>query len=356
MAKIFAFLSPRSLGNFAMGAVMASSIRELFDEAELYVYYRDDRPYKKHIVNCIRNVDGVISSPPGPKGMLPIDLFDPYGGRVIWNNEQFENARLKDADLILCGSMLKEGGLFSIPLVTLRPPPESIDESDQALLAMGVDPSKWIACVYWKEPGYPFRWEDPRRLIYDPAPYIAAIRHIVEDLGGQVIRLGHPTGIEIPEMKGFFDLAKVADSEWLQLYAVTVARFFLGSGSGPVSYGSAFGVPTAATDQTLCLGVWNPQDYVVTQHFQLDGKILNQAAAFDAGCLFAKSDRDYELVRNTAADLIAAADEMFNSTRNCLGWRQLAAYEPKLPRPNAVSLPLPARYSRDLVIPPSLRK
>lgn len=358
MAKIFAFLSPRALGNFAIAAVMASSIRELFDEGELYVYYRDDRPYKKHIVNCIRNVDGIISSPPGPKGMLPIDLFDPFGGRVIWNNQQFENARLKAADLVLCGSMLLDKGLLAIPTVVLRPPPESIDESDQALLEIGVDPARWIACVYWKEPGYPFRIVDPGRDIYDPAPYIAAIRHIVEDLGGQVIRLGHPTGVEIPEMKGFFDLAKVAGSEWLQIYAVTVARFFLGSSSGPVSYGPAFGIPTVITDQNLCLGAWNPHDYIVTQHFRFDGKVLSQAAAYDAGCLFQgwAPGKEYELIRNTAAELIAAADEMFNSTRNCLGWRQVAAHEPKLPRPNSVSLPFPARHYRKLVIPPSLRK
>lgn len=99
--------------------------------------------------------------------------------------------------------MLHEGALNSIPLTTLRLPPEQSDESRNALLALGIDPSKWIACIYWKEKGYPFRWEDSKRIIYDPAPYIAAIRHIIENLGGQVVRLGHPTDVEIPPFPGF---------------------------------------------------------------------------------------------------------------------------------------------------------
>lgn len=338
-------------------SVLASSIREMFDEGELFIYYRDNRPYKKHIARYIRNLNGVFTVPgDAPIGML-MDYFDPYGGRFPSGNELFEKSRLKDSDIVLSGAMLHEYALNALPLTTLRPPPKSVEANDNALMALGLDPMKWVACVYWKESGYKYRWEDAQRIIYDAAPYIAVIRHIIENLGGQVIRLGHPTPLEIPKMPGFFDLAKVEGSEALQLYSVSIARFFIGSGSGPIAYGPAMNVPTAVTDQNYCLSAWNPHDYIVTQGLVHEGRVLRQTDAFDAGYLQPgkKPASEFNLVRNTAAELIAATDEMFKTTTSCIGWRSTAEPEPKLPRPNTIGFPIPRNYNRELLIPPSQR-
>lgn len=355
--KIFAHLSARALGDFAAYALLASSIRELFDDAELYVYYHNDRPYKKAIVSCIRNAKMIFPVPGGAGTILPIEYFDLHDGRLRLNGGPLDDEGVGRAGLILSGSMLNEAMLNSIPVTTLCPPPHTIGPSNDALVAHGLDPSKWIAAVYWKEKDYPFRGNNEVRMIYDPGPYIAVIRHIIENLGGQVVRLGHPTSTELPQLPGVVDLAKVEGSEWLQLYAVSVSRFFISSGSGPVAYGPAFRVPTAVTNQNICYTAWNPHDYIVTQDIVLGGRTFRQTEAFDAGYLYIgwTPPPDCEFKRNTAQQLIAATDEMFHITGDCQGWRSVPDYVPLTSRPNAVSIPIPRRYRRELLIPPSLR-
>ncbi len=357
-AKIFAFLPARALGDFIIAAVVASSVREMFDEGELFVYYRDDRPYKNSIVSLMPNITGAFTSP-AKGGVFPLDFLDPPGGRLVSGNDIFEQFKVKDSNLILAGSMLNETAINSVRTTTLRIPPETVDSSDKALIDLGLDPKKWFVILYWKESGYEFRWEDAKRMIYDPAPYIAAIRHIIEDLGGQVVRLGHPTPTKLPKLKGLVDLAKAPNSEWLQIHATARARFFVGSSSGPASYGPAFGVPTAHTDQTLQLGVWNPDDYIVPQGIHYQGKTFQAFEAYDAGYLFQewKPESEVKYIRNTDQQIVAATDEMYNITHNCLGWRDLPVPVPRLPRPNAVAIPFPRIYpAREFLVPPTQRQ
>ena len=355
--KIFAHLSARTLGDFAAYALLASSIRELFDDAALYVYFHNDRPYKKAIASCIHNATRVFPVPATSNSTLPIEFFDYMYGRHRLPGSPLEEEPVSDADLILSGRMLTDAMLYSIPITTLRPPSYIAGSSNDALVALGLDPSKWIATVYWKEKGYPFRRDNPLRMIDDPAPYIAAIRHIIENLGGQVVRLGHPSPTELPKLPGLIDLAKVEASEWLQLYAVSVSRFLMAHQSGPASYGSSLGVPTALTEVHVCQGAWRDHDYMVTWDIIADGKALRQTELFDAGYL--RTDWEPQQVlkfrHNTAAQLIAGADEMFQSTRDCTGWRPPAAPVALQTRPNAISLPIPQGHRRDLLIPPSRR-
>ncbi len=356
--KIFVSLSARALGDFVAYATLAASVREMFDDSELYVYYRGDRPYKGPITSCIRNAKCVITMPENSPG-IPIDYFDSHHGRPTHQIEFWEKNRLHTTGLVLVGEMLNEAMLNSIPTTTLMPPPEKVAESDRALIAHGLDPNKWIATVYWKENGYAYRPANNVRTIFKPEPYIGVIRHIIENLGGQVVRLGHPTPTEIPAMPGFVDLAKVEGSEWLQMYAVARSRFFVASASGPAAYGPAFGVATANTDQNLCYGVWGPQDYVVTQDIRYGGKWYRQTEAFDAGYLFSEFTPDpameFGLARNTVQHLSAAADELFKITADCPGWRAMGMRPIPGPKPNSITLPMPRRYRRDLLIPPSQR-
>ena len=48
--KIFAFFLSRALGDFAIQNIVASSIKSNFENAKLFVYYRNDRPYKDLII------------------------------------------------------------------------------------------------------------------------------------------------------------------------------------------------------------------------------------------------------------------------------------------------------------------
>lgn len=122
----------------------------------------------------------------------------------------------------------------------------------------------------------------------------------------------------------------------------------------------AFGVPTAVTDLNVLAGAWNPQDYILTQGFQRerDGPIYRQLEAADIGALtgeWALPDGTFTLYRNTAAELLAATTEMFNTTTDCVAWRPPPAYMPRLPRPNGILMPLKTNRPRDLLIPPSRR-
>ncbi len=352
--KIFAYIPCRALGDFVSYAALISSIKELFDDSQLFVYYRNDRPYKEPIVRCMWNASGVVTLPPESQG-IPLDYFDVHAGRPSQNVKFWEDHKLHLTELVLTGAMLNELMLNTIPTTTLCPPAQTAPEHDQALINLGLDPTKWIAAFYWKEGGYEFRGPNAVRTIFDPEPYFAAIRHVVA-LGGQVVRLGHPTPTTLPQLKGVVDLAKVPNSEFLQIFAVARSRFFVGSSSGPASYGSAFGVPTANTDQTLCLGAWGEKDYIVTQSIEVNGKIHRQQEAFDAGLLvttFNQTTAKYH--RNTASELLAATDEMFNVTKDCPGWRPLVPRQITGSRANAISLPIVRKLRPDLLVPPSQR-
>ncbi len=88
MAKIFAFLDAQALGDFTIAALLASSVRELFDEGELFIYYRNNRPYKKSIVACICNMNGCMISADTPRSVLPsitsISLGDAFHRGMIF--------------------------------------------------------------------------------------------------------------------------------------------------------------------------------------------------------------------------------------------------------------------------------
>ncbi len=351
--RIFSYLSPRALGDTLLFALFTSSVAEMFDDSELVVYYRDDRPYKAGIVSCIQNAKRILK-PTSDAATLPIELFDTagWGPRVP---AELSTSDVRSPNLILSQTVFQQAMLNSIPLAALAPPLEKIDPSDKALMELGLDPERWVATVFWKEPGYGFRPLEPWREIADPEPYIAAIRHIVENLGGQVVRLGHPSPTQLPKLKGLIDLAQVENSEWLQLYAVWISRFLLSSVSGPLCYGTVFNVPTVATNSRTWNVVHRAHDYIVTQGRTYNGRIFRGQAAFALGLLNDWGTDPAEFIANTAQELIAAVDEMYKSTGNCIGWR--AHQTPQIPakRPNKLCLPLPVAARPELFIPPSQR-
>ena len=350
--RIFAYISPRALGDVVLFSWFVSSVADMFDDSDLTVYFRDDRPYKAGIVNCIRNAKRILKAE-NAAATLPIELFD-IAGWAPRVPDSLETIDIRGANLILSQTCFKEGMLNSIPLNALSPPPEIIDPGRDALLRLGLDPERWVATVYWKEPNYEFRPPEPWREIANPEPYVAAIRHIIENLGGQVVRLGHDSPTELPQLKGLVDLAKVPNSELLQLYAVWISRFMMSSLSGPLSYGPAFNVPTVVTDQRTYLGVYRQHDYIVTQGRMLGGQACRGAEAFAMGLLNTWEKTPGKYLNNTAEELRAAVDEMFSSTTNCPGWRVHAPIA-LANKPNSLRIPIPVAARPELFIPPSQR-
>ena len=118
--RIFAYISPQALGDCVVLATFVSSIAALFDDPELYIYYRNNRPYKKHIVDCIRNARHVFAAATD-EYRLPVELFDGTAGGVPFSLELTKSG-IRRPHLILTHSMCRTGMLNSIPITNLAPP------------------------------------------------------------------------------------------------------------------------------------------------------------------------------------------------------------------------------------------
>jgi putative glycosyltransferase (TIGR04372 family) len=361
MFRITANLAHRTLGDFCSQALFVSSIRDLFDEAKLYVHYTTEfAAWRDDIVGCIPNLYGIIRGQDAEVG-VPLTLFN---AAPTMQQPALEDLGARAADLMIAGNMFYEDMFGTIPFGKLRPPDLMAERATAALISLGLDPYKWIATVYWKEWGFLWHREPDRdRDIMDRTPYLAAIRYIIEKLGGQVIRLGHPTPEkEMPKIDGLIDLAAVSidgkGCHWLQTYALAISRFLLTSPSGPQAYGRAFDVPTVTVDAMSYYGRQRDHDYYVTQEYRVKGESFRQLAAYDAGFMTPPFPRPpgTELIRNSAEQLIEAAHEMYESTSACVGWRDYARVPPRQPRPNAVTFPIPRQpLPRDVFIPPTRR-
>lgn len=361
MFRITANLAHRMLGDFCSQALFVSSVRDLFDEAQLYVHYTSEfSNWRDDIVSCIPNLYGVTQGPDPAVGM-PFNLIN---AAPTMAEPALERLGAGAADLVIAGNMFHEDMFGTIPFGRLRPPPQMAERASAALISLGLDPYKWVAAVYWKEWGFLWhRGPDPDRDILDRTPYIAAIRYIIEQLGGQVVRLGHPTpGNEIPKIDGLFDLASISidgkGCHWLQTYALSISRFLLTSPSGPQAYGRSFAVPTVTVDAMSYYGRQRDWDYYVTQEYRVGRERFRQLEAYDAGFMTPPFPRPEgcELIRNNADQLMDAAREMYESTADCAGWRDYSAITPRGPRPNAVTIPIPRQpLPREVFIPPSRR-
>ena len=345
---IFAFLGSRNIGDFTEQVVTAAAVKENLEGYRLAVFYNQDRPYKQQIISLCPSIDIVFA---GPEGMqFPINVFDVYSGRFAFADPSAEAQGLNRSTIVLAGNSLPSmclPGFDHIP--RLRVPAVELPGHVAKLKNLGLDPDRWFACVYWREPNFNDRPPHPLRDIIDPASYFAAIDHIVDTLGGQVVRLGHPTNTELRSHPDILDIAKVEDSLMTQIAAVSMARFFIASPSGPLTFGSSFGTPTAVTDNIDISGIWNDDDILVTQTITApDGRAYQGRSAFDAGFLKPGQTRQlmepgsgYRYTKNTEAKLISVADTLYRRTTNCQAWRRPPTPAPVTGR-KEISFPLRA--------------
>ena len=70
--RIFAALLYRAFGDFVDQLLFACSVKEMFPNGQLGVYYRPDRPYKETLVRLAPQVDHAWPMPDG----LAMDYID----------------------------------------------------------------------------------------------------------------------------------------------------------------------------------------------------------------------------------------------------------------------------------------
>ena len=70
-------------------------------------------------------------------------------------------------------------------------PDDLAEDLEKRLIGLGLDPGGWFACVHAREDGYRYGRNHPRS-ITRPERYWEAVKHIMVNQGGQVVRMGDP--------------------------------------------------------------------------------------------------------------------------------------------------------------------
>lgn len=207
------------------------------------------------------------------------------------------------------------------PLLTVTP--DHQQRGRTLLRAQGMPDDAWFVCLHVREAGFHgdiTAWSLNRHRNADIASYEPAIRAITAR-GGWVVRIGDPSMARLPEIPHCIDYAH-ADwrADWVDLFLIGSARFFLGMPTGPYSVAMAFGVPVLGTNW-FPLGFWPFCSGDLFLHKRLvtrDGKRpLSIAESLRAPFLGGLEPRMFEtagleIVDNTAEEIGEAAEEMLD--------------------------------------------
>lgn len=346
---IAAFLGHQTLGNFLTYAMVIASFARAIPDSRLVVFFRDDRPYKDLVTRCMPFVSRVVKISEDNDRMIPFDWFD---GQTDGPSRPFDPSwyaeGLHRPDLVLVPSMCDIMRTLP-PAPRFTVPDELEPDLRRALIERGVDPERWFVCLHVREPGYKYRFSpgDPR--CADPLTYVPAIRHIIQEQGGQVIRLGDPSMTPLPQMDDLIDLSRFEGVFPDQLFALSRARFLLGTDTGPTQMACAFKTPVACTNAPG-LAMWNDHDLLLTKtYLRPDGTRLSFAEMHEMGSLSVHRTwpSAMEVRDNTPEELVAVTKHMLGATAECTGWREVMA-EPPYDPPGSLAVPVPWRHLIDM--------
>lgn len=352
---IFALLLDRTLGDFICRNLFAASVKMRFRDARLIAYYRPDRPYKSDVLRLNPHVSRSWRSK--GSGTMPIDFFDYMGGRPISApSKGWYKSLSAEPDLVLTPSMMDLEALRGFnPIARFSVPEDLAGSLHDQLVSAGVSEDRWYCVLHYRESGYRDGDTQANRDM-PPGDPERMVEHIVETLGGQVVRIGHPDMAELPARPGYVDLGRAIDPLMLHAYAVSRARFFLElSPSGPMALAGAFGVPVARCNSLLGHGVMGPRSFALMQHVVgANGLRVPREIAIAKGLCSEMAVTQvigrygYGLVRNSVDELRAAANDIFARTEDCPGWRSSEPPEVEA-FPEEFSLPLPTPPEIDIV-------
>lgn len=319
---IVAFFGHQTLGNFLMMQLVAASVARGLDGSKLVAVYRDDRPYKNFLTQCNPYVSDSIRLPDHEDARAPIDWFNGNDVEGSPLPEEWLKLGYGAPDVFLIPSMMEMEYCLTPP-PTLRIPEPLEPTLEQLLISQGVDPSRWFVCLHVREGGYAFRRDIADARNSNPLAYLPMIKRIIEEQGGQVVRLGDPSMTALPPMKGLIDLSRLENALPLQAYAVSRARYFVATESGPTQIGCAFQTPTVSTN-ALNIGIWNDGDALLFKRmFDDDGVEITPQERLDLGMLSVHRTwpKTWRSKDNKPSELVAASDHMYNLTDGLSSWR-----------------------------------
>lgn len=324
---IFAALLDRALGEFVVKNLFAAAVKNQFSESKLVIYYKNDRPYKQDIVALNPHLFRTLESP--DNAHLPLDFFYPHSDRApLRGSEVFIREGLAYPDIFLTASMMRPDALLRFEQVPYFYVPEDRKAPlDARLIELGLDPNRWFCCIYHREPTYKHRSAVVHRDV-DPMQFRDLTKWIIEGLGGQVVRIGHPQMTPFPPMPGFVDLSGLEGEFQLHANAIARARFGLVTNSGPAVLFGAFGTPYCVTNAISALAVWRPHDMLLPRHFVgPDDQVFNVFQAIrdgfwnEPGIVHLLDKQGYRPVDNSLAELQAVSRLLLEQTSDVTGWR-----------------------------------
>lgn len=346
--KIFAAALDRTLGDFLTRGIFAAAVKMHFENAHLTFYYRDDRPYKKDLVEINPYIDQKIVVT-GDR-TTALDQFDmsldraPRGGLL-----DFGKLGISDPDIVLTPSMMKVEDLLRFDRHPIfRIPEAQVPLLTDRLIGLGLDPDRWFCCLFYRQPNYGYRGPTSYRDV-DDGPFEALARYIIEQLGGQVVRIGDPKMRPFDLGPGFIDLSRLTDEFMTQVAAIRHARFMISTLAGPSHLPGAFDVPYAITNSLSVWGVWTPAGMVLPNHLidsegtKVDVRGLLNTGIFDLGAIRnLVTNRGCTLIQNTFEELRETVNLLHARTSDCLGWRPQAEAHTH-PPPNRIDFLQPYR-------------
>lgn len=341
--RIFAALLHRTLGDFTDQLLFAASVAEMFPNARLDVYFRDDRPYKSEIVRLAPQVSSVWPS----SNPMPIDLFDTAGRRPVPGPEAWHAAGCDEPDLLLTPSMCgrEKLGYFD-PLARFQVP-ERDEWDNQLRRAVG---DMGFCVLHYRESGYEFGRAGEVRNI--TAQDVEPVVDLLLRRGVGVVRVGHPEMTPLRQREGYVDLSAAAFM--LQVCAISHARFFMEvSPSGPYAIANGFGVPVARCNALILSGPATSQSIVLARPILNAGGEVVTSDALASGldpARFIDANPDHRLGANSFEQIEAVAEEMLDATADIAGWRDQPEANANRSAARPFTWPIPRRARHRVAI------
>ena len=320
---IVALMLATTLGDFIEYNLFAASFKRQYRRARLIAYYRRDRPFKDAVIEMNPEIDVIWVQ----DGLATVDAG--------YFNVAPGGSTDRHADIILTPSMMDRTRLPSLPsLARFHIPDDRARACEKALVDGGLDPRRWFCVLHYREPSFAGRGANADRDI-DPDDPIAMARYVIEELGGQVVRIGHPEMTTFPTMPGFLDLSRGEPDIQMQAAAVRGSRFFLElSPSGPMALALCFGVPVARCNALILAGPTSANSIVLHQHLVgPDGSTVPIETCVEKNLLNGAvmpsklRARGYRFSRNTLAEMKDVTQEITRMTAGYPAWRETGERE-----------------------------
>ena len=340
--KILANINSKSFGDFISSVFYVNSVADHFDHTILSIVYRDDMDFKAPTVSLLPLAAQIRV--PKTDALPSFELINCSSPLQSSGLAGWYQAGYNDQHLLITESMCAAYNLCALDRVRYLSFPEPVARSyEERLLQLGVQPKSWFCTVHCREPGYQGKPSSPNFRDGDPAMFLEATKFVIEKLGGQVVRLGHPGMTPFPKMPGLIDITDQTDP-LLQCFAISRSRFLFAAPSGPTAVAEAFGVPMAVLD---AVDLWTNGPLTLIQTVNMitpKGELINQQKYADQQLSKRKllaltaSNPGYKVYKNSGDVLLKLVQKMHGMTDGVTKWRAPEGVAAS-PRPNAFVWP-----------------